>query len=49
MAKGIKDDTEQDGSKEKAIEEAVLKIVTNLDQTVVSAEAMKLTQVGFID
>ena len=30
-------------------EEAVLKIVANLDQTAVTAEAMKLTQVGFID
>lgn len=30
-------------------EEAVLKIVANLDQTALSAEAMKLTQVGFID
>ena len=27
----------------------MLKIVTNLDQTYVSAEAMKLTKVGFID
>ena len=30
-------------------EEAVLKIVANLDQTALTAEAMKLTQVGFID
>lgn len=27
----------------------MLKIVTNLDQTIVSAEAMKLTKVGFIN
>ena len=30
-------------------EEAVLKIVANLDQTALTAEAMNLTQVGFID
>ena len=30
-------------------EEAVLKIVANIDSTYISAECMKLTQVGFID
>ena len=46
------DQDEEKGGKDaeaKAIEEAVLKIVTNLDSTAVSAEAMKLTKVGFID
>ena len=30
-------------------EEAVMKIVANLDSNAITAEAMELTQVGFID
>ena len=39
----------KDGKRGTLPEEAVLKIVANLDASVASAEAMELTGVGFID
>lgn len=45
-----KDEDDKDGHNEhKAIEDAVLKIVTNLDQSIASAEAMKLTKNHMLD
>ena len=41
--------TKDDGKKNELPETAVMKIVNNIDSTAVSAAAMKLTQVGFID
>jgi len=39
----------KDGRQGILPEEAVMKIVENIDSTAVSAEAMQLTQVGYID
>jgi len=41
--------TKDDGKQNRLSEAAVMKIVNNIDSTAVSAAAMKLTQVGFID